>query len=78
MMTISESEAVDKEEKIKKLYEGIRQLKSEDRAIILLYLEKKSYEEIVEITGLTLSNVGVKINRIKKRLFRILKNSSDE
>jgi RNA polymerase sigma-70 factor, ECF subfamily len=44
-----------------------------DKALVLLYLEEKSYKEIGEIMGISESNVGVKINRIKKRLQEIIK-----
>lgn len=37
-----------------------------DRAVFLLYLEDLSYREISEVTGLTESNVGVRICRLKK------------
>jgi RNA polymerase sigma-70 factor (ECF subfamily) len=43
-----------------------------DRAVILLYLEEKSYQEIGEIIGANPNNVGVRINRIKARLRRLL------
>ena len=46
----------------------INQLKEIDKAIILLYLDDKSYKEISEITGFTETNVATKINRIKDRL----------
>jgi RNA polymerase sigma-70 factor (ECF subfamily) len=39
-----------------------------DKALIMLYLDEKSYKEIAEIMGLSENNVGVKINRIKKKL----------
>lgn len=54
------------------LYAAISQLEKEDRSIILLYLEQYTYDEISEITGLTITHVGVKINRIKKKLFQLL------
>jgi len=50
------------------LYRSIRKLKESDRAIVLLYLEDKSYQEIAEILGMTVSNVGVKLTRIKAKL----------
>lgn len=37
-------------------------------AIVLLYLEEKTYDEISEIVGITRGNVGVKLNRIKTKL----------
>ena len=56
------------EEEIRELYRLIYQLKNVERAIILLWLEEKSYQEIAEITGLSLSNVATKLKRIKENL----------
>ncbi len=61
-----------KEEKIELLYKCINQLGKDDRAIILLHLDEKKYDEIAEIIGLTTSHVGVKLMRIKKQLFKLL------
>ena len=44
-----------------------------EKSIILLYLEEKSYEEISEITGLTVTNVATKLNRIKDKLKKMNK-----
>ena len=44
-----------------------------EKSIILLYLEEKSYEEISEITGLTVTNVATKLNRIKEKLRKMKK-----
>ncbi len=62
----------EEEEDIVNLYAAIRTLSEIDRAIILLYLEEKSYREIALIMGTKTTNIGVKINRIKKRLKTIL------
>ncbi|MEO9485392.1 MAG: sigma-70 family RNA polymerase sigma factor [Ekhidna sp.] len=59
-------------EQIEKLYSGIKKLKESDRAIILLYLEDKSYKEMSEILGITVSNVGVKVNRLKEKLKELI------
>ncbi|MBO9202063.1 MULTISPECIES: RNA polymerase sigma factor [Niastella] len=50
------------------LYKTIRQLDEIDRSIILLLLDGYSYKEMAAILGITETNVGVKINRIKKQL----------
>lgn len=50
------------------LYKFINKLDELNKAIIILYLDDKSYSEISEITGLTETNVGTKINRIKRKL----------
>ncbi len=57
-----------------KLYAALKRLKPEDRALIMLYLEKNTYDQIAEILGLTSSNIGVRINRIKKKLKKIITN----
>lgn len=64
------SEVLDKseEERIKLLYESIQKLNLFERGIILLYLEGKSHQEIAAIIGITTSNVGTKISRIKEKL----------
>jgi RNA polymerase sigma-70 factor (ECF subfamily) len=50
------------------LYQQIAQLKNVDRSIALLLLDGFSYKDISAIVGLTESNVGVRINRIKSAL----------
>jgi len=60
------------QEQINLLYQTIRRLKEGDRAIVLLYLENKSYKEIADILGMTVSNVGVKVNRLKGQLKKMI------
>jgi len=60
------------DEPINQLYDAIRQLTEIDRAVILLYLEEKSYQEIAEIIGTNPNNIGVRIKRIKERLKKLL------
>lgn len=59
-------------ESLNQLYIAIRHLSEVDRALILLYLEEKSYQEIAEILGTNGNNIGVRVNRIKERLRKIL------
>lgn len=63
----------EKESMVKELLAAIENLDKIDKSVILLYLEEKSYEEISEITGLSKSNVGVRLNRIKTKLSNQLK-----
>lgn len=60
------------QQKIDLLYQSINELPKDERALILLHLEGKSYEESAEIMGITTNYVGVKIMRIKKRLYKLL------
>ena len=53
------------EENIGFLQLFISALKEIDRALMLLYLEEKSYKEIAEIIGISETNVATKIGRIK-------------
>lgn len=57
---------------IENLLECINKLPKVDRLIISMVLEDLSYKEIAEVTGMTTSNVGVKINRIKKELSKLM------
>lgn len=50
------------------LEQFINELKEIDKALILLYLENKSHNEISEILGISVSNVGTKMGRIKNKL----------
>lgn len=58
---------------LRQLYRMINRLGQLEKSIILLYLEEKSYEEISEITGLTVTNVATKLNRIKEKLRKMKK-----
>ncbi|MHC4726334.1 MAG: RNA polymerase sigma factor [Planctomycetota bacterium] len=62
----------EKHGNISRLYKAINQLRKFDRAIILLYLEQFSYREIAEVTGISESNVSVRLVRIKKKLKELL------
>jgi RNA polymerase sigma-70 factor (ECF subfamily) len=57
------------------LQHAINMLNRFDRALMMLYLDEKRYSEIAEIMGISESNVGVKINRIKNTLKSILNPS---
>jgi RNA polymerase sigma-70 factor (ECF subfamily) len=56
------------EEKLKLLYTHIKQLNVLEKGLMLLLLDGKKYEEISEITGLSPTNVGTRISRIKLKL----------
>lgn len=60
------------DEDLNHLYAAIRQLKEIDRAIILLHLEGKSYQETADILGSNTNNIGVRIKRIKEKLKKLL------
>ena len=59
---------------LKLLQEFIHNLNELNKALMLLYLEEKSYEEISEILGITKTNVATKISRIKLKLKKEFQN----
>ena len=61
-------ETDDDDQQIQILYQRIHQLKPLDRAIVLLWIEGISYEEIGAIVGLSVKNVSVSLYRIKEQL----------
>ena len=66
LLTMASSNGRDP--RVEWLYGQIAQLRDIDRSVALLLLDGFSYKEIASIVGLTESNVGVKINRIKSAL----------
>ena len=54
------------------LYRSIEQLDAFNKAIILLYLDEKTHEEIALILGISKSNVGTRIGRIKEQIKKII------
>ena len=60
------------DENIKQLHRAVSQLTGIEKSIVLLYLENKKYEEIAEITEITQNYVRVKMNRIKKKLKKLM------
>jgi RNA polymerase sigma factor (sigma-70 family) len=63
-----EPEAEQEEERWRVFRQQIETLNLLDKGIIMLYLEDKSYDEIAEIIGISKSNVGTKLSRIKDKL----------
>jgi len=57
---------------IEHLYWCIDQLDAINKVIILLYLDEKTHEEIALITGISKTNVGTRIGRIKKQIKEII------
>lgn len=58
-------------ERYKEMYSLIRKLNNEEKAIIMMWLDEKSYEEIAQITGIKRNTIAVKIKRIKEKLVKM-------
>ena len=68
----------EKEDKTRNLFRALSMLNKIDRAIILLWLEKKKYDEISEIMGLSRSAVSVRLVRIRNKLEVLIKKMENE
>ncbi len=55
-------------ERLGQMYQAIKKLSEVDRAVTLLYMDNCSYKDISDIMGLSESNVGFKLNKIKTKL----------
>ncbi len=69
---IPDQEISSESDRKEKLYSSLNLLSDAEKAIILLYLEDYNYKEISEIIGISESNTGVKINRIKNKLIKLM------
>jgi len=58
----------DEDDRWNLLKQSIENLNLLEKGIVILYLEEKSYEEIAEVVGISVSNVGTKLSRIKEKL----------
>lgn len=68
----------DNSEQLDRLDAALGQLPPDERAIILLfYMKEKTIDEVADISGLTPANVKVKLHRIRKKLFVLLKGMED-
>jgi len=64
----SEIELDEQNDKLEFLWQCIKELNEMDKGIILLYLENKNYNEIAEAIGVSETNVGTRISRIKQKI----------
>jgi RNA polymerase sigma-70 factor (ECF subfamily) len=70
--TASQEQALIAKERSAMLLDAVRALKLPYRQVITLVLEDLTYEEIAEALGLTVTNVGVRVNRAKQQLKAML------
>lgn len=67
-----------KREQLRDLRELLEQQSEADRALLLLYLEGHSHRDIGDCLGMSESNVGTRLNRLKKSLRQSVQESSSE
>jgi len=62
------------EERLAQLYKAIAQLNEVEKALVMLYMEDRSYDEMEEILGVSSGTLRVKMNRVKEKLRQLTKN----
>jgi RNA polymerase sigma-70 factor, ECF subfamily len=64
--------------RLPRLYEAIAHLNETEKALVVLFLEDLSYEEIADALGLSANHVGVSLHRAKKKLSALMKEAVHE
>ena len=67
-----QAERAELAEELRELYRAIAQLSAVEKALILLWLDERSYEEIAETLGIGVKNVSVRLVRIRAKLARMI------
>ena len=70
---IYDSTLAQEEEQLTQMNKAIEKLNQVEKAIVMLYMEDKSYEEMEEILGISQGTLRVKMNRIKEKLRQLTK-----
>ena len=70
--TASHEQTLIEQERSERLLEAVRTLTLPYRQVMTLILEDMSYEEIAETLGITVANVGIRVNRAKQQLKGLL------
>src|SRR5262249_24523077 len=66
----------EEEQQLQQLYAAIDRLSDVEKALVMLYLEDRSYEEMEEILGINQNNLRVKMNRIREKLRKMTKEAT--
>jgi RNA polymerase sigma-70 factor (ECF subfamily) len=61
-------ERLEEQEQLDRLYAAIDRLDEVDKALVMMYLDEKSYQEMSDVLGISENHVGVKLHRIKNKL----------
>lgn len=77
-MALADENSSPQLEQLQLLEQFIATLNDLDKALILLYLDDKSYSEIAQIMGISVSNVGTKLGRVREKLRAKFDNHTTE
>jgi RNA polymerase sigma-70 factor, ECF subfamily len=72
-----QAEQAQHAEELRQLYGAIAKLGAIEKALILLWLDERSYEEIAETLGISSKNVSVRLVRIRAKLARLIGDTED-
>jgi len=72
---LRDENSAEEEDRLEELYKAIEQLNQVEKAIMMLYMEDRSYEEMEDILGINQGNLRVKMNRIKEKLRQLTNNN---
>lgn len=61
---------IEQKERLVVLQQAVNRLSDIEKALMMLYLEEKNYQEMEEVLGISQANLRVKMNRIKEKLRR--------
>jgi RNA polymerase sigma factor (sigma-70 family) len=73
--SVDESRHAGKEEQLGQLYQAIQQLNEVEKAIVMMYMEDRNYEEMEEVLGISEGTLRVKMNRIREKLRQLTKTN---
>lgn len=68
-------EPANRESRERELYAAIRRLPRTDRLIVLSQMDGMSYRDMAANLGITESNVGVRLNRVRKKLAGLMRSN---
>ncbi|MEO8172328.1 MAG: sigma-70 family RNA polymerase sigma factor [Sediminibacterium sp.] len=74
MLNLADESSQFTQERTIEMYSKIRNLGPVEKSIVLLYLEGKTYAEIADITGFTVTNTATRLSRIREKLKNQLNN----
>ena len=72
-----QAEQAEFAEELRRLYGAIARLSAIEKALILLWLDERSYEEIAETVGISAKNVSVRLVRIRAKLARMIGDTEE-
>jgi RNA polymerase sigma factor (sigma-70 family) len=75
-IAVQPSQTAELQDQLRLLRGFVNQLSELDKALVLLYLDENPYDVIAEVLGISESNVGTRMNRIKQKLRRTWAESS--